>query len=225
MNGKRKRRPVHIPIKSKDSPDKPKEESGSSPVQPDEKRRQEKGQKEKPASRERKEETESEATSPEDAESLRKKAREYDDLLDTLQRLKAEYANYQKRTEKERELYREECVRDIYLKLLPVVDNIERAIAAVREHEAGEELLSGVKLILNQFHQILAAEGVTHFESEGKKFDPRYHEAVMLDVNDEVPPETVVSEVLRGYMIGDRILRPAKVTVSRKLQKTEPPDE
>ncbi len=149
------------------------------------------------------------------------KAEEYDELLETLQRLKAEYANYQKRLDREREEYRQSCVRDVITKVLPVADSLERAIEAARQHGAGGELLSGVELVYKQFMQILEAQGVVPLESVGGKFDPRYHEALMVRETEEEPPDTVLSEVHRGYMIGDRVLRAAKVTVSRAPQPRE----
>ncbi len=159
---------------------------------------------------------------PANAADIEKKAQEYDELLDTLQRLKAEYANYQKRTERERGEFREQCVREILLKVLPVLDNIERAVDAAKQHGGTEELLPGVELILKQFRQVLALEGVRPIESKGEKFNPRYHDALLVQETDEVPPETVISEVERGYMISDKVLRAAKVSVSRRPK--EPPE-
>jgi molecular chaperone GrpE len=191
MKGNRKKRSVHIPV-TRDG----KEKKGPTKTPP--------AKKPAPA---------------EEAAPPGEKALEYDDMLDTLQRLKAEYANYQKRIEREREEYRETCLRDVFLRVLPVMDNLERAIAAAREHGSSDELLSGVELILKQFRQVLAAEGVAPFDSIGEKFDPRYHDALMVQETDKAPPETVISEVQRGYTIGDKVLRAAKVTVSRKPQE------
>lgn len=155
----------------------------------------------------------------ENNESRHNSTLDYDEMLETLQRLKAEYANYQKRTEKEREEYRARCVKDVYLNILPVLDNLERAISAASKHEGNEELLSGIELILKQFQGVLATEGVKPLDSIGEKFDPRYHDALMVQESDEYPPDTIISEVERGYMIDDKVLRAAKVTVSRKPQE------
>jgi molecular chaperone GrpE len=162
-----------------------------------------------------------EKTDAPDAAQIEKKAREYDELVDTLQRLKAEYANYQKRTERERGEFREQCVREVLLKMLPVLDNIERAVDSAKKHGSTEELLPGVELILKQFRQVLALEEVHPFDSVGEKFDPRYHDALLVQELDEAAPDTVISEVERGYMIGDKVLRAAKVSVSRKPREVK----
>lgn len=153
--------------------------------------------------------------SEKEIEALVEKARDYDELLDSLQRLKAEYANFQKRTERERLQWRQSCLRDILQNILPVVDNLERALEAAEQHAGDPELVAGLTLVHRQFLQVLRKEKVEPFESTGRKFDPRYHEAVMVQETGREPPETVLSEMLRGYMIGDKVLRPAKVVVSR----------
>jgi molecular chaperone GrpE len=185
MKGDRKKRPVHIPVTKG-------------------------GKKQKAAKSTPREKDKA----PEPMPAVEKPL-EYDELLETLLRLKAEYTNYQNRTERERQEWRETCVRDVFLKTLPVLDNLERALAAAEEHRDNEQLRSGVERILQQFYQLLATEKIEPIESVGKKFDPRYHDAVMMEETDEVAPQTIVSEVLRGYMIGEKVLRPARVTVSR----------
>jgi len=152
---------------------------------------------------------------------------EYGELLDTLQRLKAEYANYQKRTEREIDESRSRCVREIYSKLLPIMDNLERAISAAGEHSANDEFLAGVELILKQFRTLLESEKIKPFDSIGEKFDPHFHDAVLLQESDDAPPDTVISEIERGYLMGDRVLRAARVVVSRKpqIRNTEQEDE
>ena len=192
MKGDKKKRSVHIPVTT----------GGKG-----------KDKTKKPASPGREDEVNEEPLPEENAGVPEGKARNYDELLDTLQRLKAEYANYQKRTDREREEWHQQYLREIFLKILPVVDNLERATAAATRHSGAEELRSGIELVLKGFHQVL--------EASGEKFDPRFHDAVMMEETDKLPPETVVSEVLSGYMIGDRVLRAAKVTVSRRPQ--EPP--
>jgi molecular chaperone GrpE len=151
-------------------------------------------------------------------------ALDYDELVDTLQRLKAEYLNYQKRVEREREESRQTCMREAFLKVLPVLDNLERAIEAAGA--GGEEdMLKGVELVLKHFRQVLSSEDIEPFESVGEKFDPRYHEAVMVQESAEAKPDTVLAQMERGYMIGEKVLRPAKVIVSRAPREPEGSEE
>jgi molecular chaperone GrpE len=152
------------------------------------------------------------------------KSREYDELVDTLQRLKAEYLNYQKRVEREREESRATSMREAFLKVLPVLDNLERAVEAA-ESGPDDDFRKGVELVLKHFRQVLAGEGIEPFESVGEKFDPRYHEAVMVQESGEVKPDTVLAQMERGYMMGERVLRPAKVIVSRAPKEPEAPAE
>jgi molecular chaperone GrpE len=218
MAQKKRNRSVHIPVNREEDADGPRKDEapGGKPGRGDE--------GEVPAEKETPDRPEAKEGAP-DVEALEKKAAEYDSLLDTLQRLKAEYANYQKRIEREREEWRETCVRDVLVKILPVIDNLERAVEAAGGRENGGDLLSGVELILKQFRGVLAAEGVTAFESRGAKFDPRYHEALMVEEKDDVPPDTVLAEVQRGYMFGEKVLRAARVSVSRRPAAKEEPLE
>jgi len=197
MRGNKKKRPVHIPVSK---PSKKEKEAG------------------KAAQEKKKREPVGEPASEKQTPGTTEKPLEYDELLDTLKRLKAEYANYQKRIEREREEWRETSARGVFGKILPVLDNLERALVSSKEHADTDQLQSGVELILKQFRQTLTAEGIEPLESVGKKFDPRFHDAVMLKETGEVPPQTIVSEVVRGYMMGDKVLRPASVVVSRPPQ-------
>ena len=204
-NKNKKRRSIHIPVTSGGK------KGGKTPE--DKKREKEK-------KKERESSSQTVETIPKDQlAELRKKAKEYDELLEASRRLKAEYANFQKRLEREREDYQYCTMRDIILKFLPVADNLERAIESAKEHAPTNELLSGVEMVHKQFMQVLESEGVTPIESVGKKFNPREHEAFMVTETDEVPPDTVISEVHRGYKMGDRVLRCARVIVSRKPQE------
>lgn len=113
----------------------------------------------------------------------------------------------------------EGVVRD----LLPILDNLERAIQAAaevadggREGEGTKRLLEGIELTVRQFLDALAKHGVTPIDSRGRPFDPRVHEAVQRVARGDVPPGTVVEEFLKGYMLHDRLLRAAKVAVSEQ---------
>ena len=215
-----KKRVVHIPVSNPDSTDKSdkgKAENRTEPGMPEEMT-----DKQIDESRE------------EGLEALKKKAKEYDELVDTLQHLKAEYANYQKRVEREREEWRQSCVRELFGNLLPVLDNLQRAIAAIKQFEGksgrvqqgeSQQLLTGVEMISRELVKILSAEGIEPFDSEGEKFNPRIHEAVMVEPSNAVEPDTVLAEIQKGYMIGDKVLRAAKVTVSRRPPEKSEPQE
>ncbi len=112
-------------------------------------------------------------------------------------------------------------------KLLPVVDNLSRALDAERSVEAGESrefrhFLHGVELISRQLNEVLEAFGIQAIVAVGQRFDPHIHEAVVTEASDEYEPDTVISEMQRGYRIGDRLLRPSMVKVSAH---TEAPDD
>jgi len=151
----------------------------------------------------------------EDLESLRARASERDQFLDLLQRTRADFENYQKRNQKDRDQERRYYVSNFAADLLPVIDNLDRATAAAQQ--AGEQgpLIKGVALVLSQFQDILKRNGVSRIEAQGKPFDPNLHQAVMQETASEQPPNTVVRVLEQGYMIHDRVLRPAKVAVSK----------
>jgi molecular chaperone GrpE len=129
-------------------------------------------------------------------------------------RAEADLDNYRKRSQKEAEesrLYRSlPLVRD----LLPVIDNLQRAIAAAAKAGESGELVQGVKLVLKQFEDVLAAHSVQTIEAVGQPFDPNLHAAVQQVPSADYPPMTVVQELERGYRLHDRVVRPSQVIVS-----------
>lgn len=150
-------------------------------------------------------------------EEVRAQAQEnYDKFV----RLYAEFDNYRKRVAREKaELVRygnEELLRE----LLPVLDNLERALEhAKRDPSNPQAILEGVELILEQLRGLLKRFGVEPIAALGEKFDPLRHEAVGEEEREDVEPGEVVQEVLRGYMLNDRLLRPAKVIVAKAKPK------
>ena len=150
-----------------------------------------------------------------DLETLRARASERDQFLNLLQRTRADFENYQKRNQKERDQERRYYISGFAGDLLTVIDNLERATTAARQ--AGEQgpLVQGVALVQNQFQDILKRHGVTPIEALGKPFDPNLHQAVMQEKAPDQPPNTVVRVLEQGYTIHDRVLRPAKVAVSK----------
>jgi molecular chaperone GrpE len=141
-------------------------------------------------------------------------------LYDKLIRRQAEFENYRKRVERERgELY-QHGRDDVLLQFLPVVDNFERALSSLESSEGDAEALRhGVELIHKQFKDALSKFGLEAVEAVGQTFDPHVHEAVTTEATDKHKENTVIQEFQRGYRIGDRLLRPAKVKVASSPEK------
>ena len=141
-------------------------------------------------------------------------------LYDKLLRGQAEFENFRKRTERERaELY-QHGREDVLLQFLPVVDNFERALSSLETSEGDAEALRhGVELIHKQFKDALSKLGLEPVEAVGQTFDPHVHEAVTTEATDKHKENTVIQEFQRGYKIGDRLLRPAKVKVASSPEK------
>ena len=109
--------------------------------------------------------------------------------------------------------------------ILPIVDNLERAVSAARAGGDGKSIVEGVEMVLRSMMDVLRAQGVTPIESVGQAFDPARHEAVDHVPSDTHAPNTVIQEFHRGYQAGDRILRTARVTVSKAAEAGRPGDE
>jgi molecular chaperone GrpE len=137
--------------------------------------------------------------------------------IDKMMRLAAEFDNYKKRSAKEYENIRKYAAENLLKELLPIVDNFERAIESANESKDFDSFIEGVKLILNQMINLLEKEGVTMIKSVGEIFDPNVHEAVMHVASDEYPENVVVQELQKGYILKDRVVRPAMVSVSKGL--------
>jgi molecular chaperone GrpE len=139
-------------------------------------------------------------------------ARERDEYLDSLQRLKAEFDNYRKRTEREQSERAANSAARLVKELLPVLDDLERALEAASEHEEAK-LEEGVRLVHRALLGILQREGVAEIETDGA-FDPHVHEALLAQPVAEAEPGSVVQVLQKGYRLGDRVLRPARVVVA-----------
>ena len=143
------------------------------------------------------------------------------DLKDRLARRQADFENYRKRVERERADTYERVVAEIAAKLLPVLDNLKRALDAEANLESTESdefrhFLSGVDLIFKQLTGVLEALGVKPINAVGAPFDPHLHEAVVSESTDEYEPDTVMQEIIRGYRLGEKLIRPALVKVAVK---------
>lgn len=141
-------------------------------------------------------------------------------LYDRLLRGQAEFENYRKRVDRERNETYQRGRDDVLLQFLPVVDNFERALSSLETSEGdAEALLQGVELIHKQFKDALSKLGLEAVIAVGQAFDPHLHEAVTTEATDEHEENTVIEEFQRGYRIGDRLLRPAKVKVASSPEK------
>jgi len=138
--------------------------------------------------------------------------RERDALQDRLLRTAAEFDNYRKRMERERRELADHVKADVLADVLPIVDNFERAMQAGGETEA---LRKGVELIHKQMLDFLRSRGITPIDALGADFDPNFHQAVIHEASDAHREGEVMEELQRGYVLGDRLLRPAMVKVAK----------
>jgi len=140
--------------------------------------------------------------------------RERDQYLDMAQRARAEFENYQKRSQKDRELERRYANSSFALDLLPVLDNLERALQAAQQGGDQGPLVQGVAMVQGQLLEQLKRQGVTRIDAQGKPFDPNQHQAVLQQPSAAAAPNTVLQVLEPGYLHHERVLRPAKVIVS-----------
>lgn len=151
-------------------------------------------------------------------ENLRKEIDEYKDRL--LRRV-AEFENYKKRLEADFANSVKYANEKLLLEILPIVDDLERSLSSGREKPDFDSFYQGVKMIYTKLLKVLELHGVKPFESIGKPFDVYYHEALLRIPRNDVPPNTVIDEVERGYMYYDKVLRHAKVIVSSPVEDSE----
>lgn len=168
----------------------------------------------------------SEATSEETAETVNPKEKKADNASlmeeklkeseDRLLRLRAEYDNFRKRSQKEKDSMFADGAMSVISAILPVIDNLERAIDAARQNpESGSEgLLKGVEMTYQQFYDILEKLGVTAIKASGEAFDPTLHNAVMHIEDEEVGENIIVEEFQKGYLYKDKVVRHAMVKVA-----------
>lgn len=129
-----------------------------------------------------------------------------------LQRERAEFVNYKNRIARDQETSRSNMKGDILQKVLPVLDDLERAL---QNRPVDEAWASGIELIARKFQSVLESEGVKRIEAEGQPFDPNFHEAISHEPNDEVESGHIIAVVRNGYTLGERVIRPALVRVAQ----------
>ena len=151
---------------------------------------------------------------PEDSESDKLK-KEIDSLKTEIKTVRADFFNFRQRTIKERTETRSRAKEEVITEILPVLDNLDRALSASSEDSAG--IVKGVEMVQRQFVGVLEGLGVSVIKTDGEKFDPSLHDATGTEnVDDPSLDGVIVAEVLKGYRTKDRVLRPAKVIVGKK---------
>lgn len=159
-------------------------------------------------------------------ESFRRGRETGERLKDTHERLlrsAAEFDNFKKRALKEKEDTQKFGSERLLKDFLPVMDNLERALDHAEQHDL-KQVIEGVRLVQKLFESTLAKHGVIGFSAVGKPFDPGFHEALMQQESDQ-PPNTVISEMARGYKLHDRLVRPAAVVVAKARAPAGPAPE
>lgn len=147
-------------------------------------------------------------------EKLRKKENEASDYLNTLQRTMAEFDNFRKRTIKEKTQMYENGAKEVLEKLLPVIDNFERALQSINEEEKNNGIAQGVDMIYKQLIGALKEIGAEEIDAMGNAFDPNLHNAVAHETNEEYGENEVIEVLQKGYIYKDRVLRHSMVRVA-----------
>lgn len=142
---------------------------------------------------------------------LEKLTAEVKEKSDKALRLQADFENFRRRTSKEKDELAAVVTQGVMKDMLPLLDNFERAMAA--ETTDMEAFQKGVEMIFTQFQEVLKKNGLEHIETEGKKFDPNFHQAVMRVQNDKLEDDDIAQELQKGYMVKGRVIRPSMVQV------------
>ena len=137
------------------------------------------------------------------------------DNLDQLLRLKADFENTKKRLEREKQEQAKFANERLLIEILPIVDNLDRAMTSLSEGHDPEQVRKGLKLAQEELHQVLESHGVTTVPAVGKPFDPQFHEAVATVESQDKEDGTVVDEIQRGYVLNGRLIRPSRVRIAQ----------
>lgn len=149
-------------------------------------------------------------------EDLQRLADERDQLRDQLLRTMAEFQNYRRRQEEQRGELERFATERFVKQLLPVLDNFERALGAFEERGDQEAMREGLRAVDRQLRQVLEGQNVSRIPSVGEEFNPDVHEALAIAQSDEHEDNTVIDEIEAGYKMGERVIRPARVRVSKR---------
>lgn len=149
-------------------------------------------------------------------ESTDREAKEY---LEYLGRLKGELRSFRQRTQREKEILRESASEELIKEFLPILDDFELAIGSAKKSKNFSGFAEGVKMIFNQMKELLKKRGVKPIKAKGEEFDPHLHEAVGTADSKEYPDNLIVEEMRRGYILNDKVLRPAVVKVNKRASE------
>jgi molecular chaperone GrpE len=149
----------------------------------------------------------------EELEKEKERTEEYDKKY---KRLLADYDNYRKQLDKEAEIRVKRELEKFLMKLLDLRDDYIRAIQIVKKNDNANKIINGLEGVLKNLDNILREEGIVEIESLGKSFDPNFHEAVSFVDSLELPENTVTTEIRKGYMLSERVIRPSLVEVSKR---------
>jgi molecular chaperone GrpE len=177
-----------------------------------ERREREQAQRERELAEREREFAERERELSEELAAARAEAKQH---LDDLRRLKAEFENFRKRTQRDQGAARASAASALVTRLLPVLDNFELAISSAEHSQDFEKMLKGVEMVSGELREVLRSEGVAEIAAEGEPFDPQRHEAVVAVEAEDVEPGTVVAVVRTGYELQGKVLRPAMVKVAQ----------
>lgn len=153
-------------------------------------------------------------------EAVRK---EKDEIYERLLRKHADFENFRKRADKEKREFQSYALSEFMLELLSILDNFERALAHPEE-QSGAEYRKGVELIYRQFRDLMEKRGLKAIETIGQTFDPNFHEAILREEKNDLPENTILAELQKGYFFRDKLLRPAMVKVSFRNETPEEED-
>ncbi len=150
----------------------------------------------------------------EDLDALADTKRERDEYLELAQRTRADFENYKKRVARESAEAERRGMAKLVRELLPVVDNLERALAVAESEDAASGVADGIRLVLQDLRALLERTGVESYDPAGEPFDPSHHEAITSRSQDDTEPGVVLEVVDKGYRLNGQVLRPARVVVS-----------
>ncbi len=173
-----------------------------------------KAEEEEKAVEEASEETDNKEEKVEKTEEVNPLQEKYDVLNNQYMRLAADFDNYRKRQEQEKEALLKYGAENTLKKMIEVLDNFERGIKAIETVEDCEKVKECYRLAYKNFTDVLTKAGLESIKAEGETFDPNFHEAVMQTPSSEHPEHTIIAELQKGYKLGDKVLRPTLVNVA-----------
>lgn len=149
-------------------------------------------------------------------DAMKALADERDQLKDQLLRTMADFQNFRKRQEEQRQRLAEMAAERVFIDLFPVLDNFERTLRSINKGATLEAVAEGIRSVDKQFRSVLEAHGVKRMEALGRPFDPEHHDAIAIETSLEHEHDTVMDELVPGYTMGERTVRPARVRVAKR---------